>query len=112
MQQVAACCGAWTAGPWCVDRWSFCTPLLWCLDECSKLLFSVVLGPLVLGAWTGGPFALPCYGAWMNLKLQLVRRRQWLRRMPKIAFNFREFTDFEGRRGSGGFLAMPLGIEN
>jgi len=47
-------------------RWSFRTPLLWCLYECSKLLLAVVLGPLVLGAWTGGPFALPCYGAWMN----------------------------------------------
>ena len=34
--------------------------------ERSKLLLAVVLGPLVLGAWTGGPFALPCYGAWMN----------------------------------------------
>ena len=42
--------------------------------ECNKLLIAMVLGPLVLwcldrwsfGAWTGGPFALPCYGAWMN----------------------------------------------
>ena len=72
----------------------------------------MVLGPLVLGAWTGGPFALPCYGAWMNLKLQLLRRRQWMRRMPKISFNFPEFTDFEGQGGTGGFLAMPWGIEN
>jgi hypothetical protein len=29
-------------------------------------VFVVFVDRWSFGAWTGGPFALPCYGAWMN----------------------------------------------
>ena len=78
---------------WRLDRWPFCNPLLWCLYECNKLLLAMVLGPLVLGAWIGDPFGLPCYGAWLHLI-------------------FENSQILKVRGGTGGFLAMPWGIEN